>query len=344
MRYGVWTPLPHTIFAEPAMDAAVAELSTPGAGRGPDPSFAFALEVLHRAEAAGFETTLIAERWQGPDLEAWMASAALAGRTTTLELMTAVHPGIVTPQAAAKMGASLDRISGGRAAVNVVNGWWEAEFNLFANGGWLGDDDGRYRRMDEYIEVMKRMWTEETFSFHGEFYHVDNGSLPIRPRQLPHPPIYAASRSPRGRETVARLCDVWFVAYEPSYGLADENIRQIEIDIVDMNRRARAHGRTLGYGISAHVICADTVAEAEAKVGALEEYGRRDRVAMVAAKALGAGLVGTPETIARRIRHYQDIGITCLMIHFHPMLEGLDRFIRDVMPLVQAPARVAVAE
>ena len=51
--------------------------------------------------------------------------------------MPAIHPGIVTPQMVAKMGATLDRISGGRLAINIVNGWWEEEFNLFGNGTWL---------------------------------------------------------------------------------------------------------------------------------------------------------------------------------------------------------------
>jgi hypothetical protein len=111
MRFGVWTPLPHTIRPEPRMQDAIAELSTPGAGSGLDGSYQFALDVVAEAEAAGFDSTLIAQRYLGPDLDAWMLASALAARTKTIEIMPAVHPGIVLPQLVAKFGASLDRIS-----------------------------------------------------------------------------------------------------------------------------------------------------------------------------------------------------------------------------------------
>ena len=69
--------------------------------------------MVKRAEALGFATTLIAERHIGPDLEAWIMATAMIAETESIELMVAAHPGIIHPQLAAKMGASLDRISGG---------------------------------------------------------------------------------------------------------------------------------------------------------------------------------------------------------------------------------------
>jgi dimethylsulfone monooxygenase len=334
MRFGIWTPLPHTIPAEPTMEAAVHDLKARGVGGFPDRSFQFAVDVVNRGAAYGFETTLVAERFLGPDLEAWILSAALATQTTDIELMVAVHPGIVAPQVVAKMGATLDRISGGRLAINVVNGWWEKEFDLFANGGWLGDNDRRYRRMDEFVRIMKGLWTQESFSLNGEFYRVESGTLPIKTVRLPHPRIYAASRTGPGMEVVARECDVWFVHYELPYRCYEENFRVIEKGMRDMSARARSLGRDLAFGISAHVICEPTVAAAEAKADALEEYGQRDPVSKIAAKALGPGLVGTPDLIAERLRRYEKIGMECVMLHFHPMMEGLDRFATEVMPLV----------
>ena len=89
--------------------------------------------------------------------------------------MTAVHPGIVAPQVVAKMGASLDRLSGGRFAVNVVPGRRVEEFDFYGNGGWLTDTVQRYRRMDEFIAVMTGLWTQERLDFKGEFYVVEGG-------------------------------------------------------------------------------------------------------------------------------------------------------------------------
>jgi FMNH2-dependent dimethyl sulfone monooxygenase len=334
IRFGVWTPLPHTIRPEPEMERAITDLTTAGGPDGPDRSFAFAVEIVRRAEKLGFVTTLVAERFMGPDLECWMLASALATQTSSIELMVAMHPGILAPQVAAKMGASLDRISGGRFAVNIVNGWWKEEFDIYGNGAWLGESDARYRRMGEFVEVMKGLWTGKPYSHDGEFYKFADGRLPIRPRQLPSPPVYAATRSAAGKEIIARNCDVWFLPYEPSYRLYDDNFRRMAQEIRDMEVRVRDLGRTMRYGISAHVIAAPTMARAAAAADELEAYGQKDRVSAVAAKALGAGIMGTPREIADRIRRYEDIGVDTLMLHYHPMMEGLETFAGEVMPLL----------
>lgn len=98
-----------------------------------------------------------------------------------------------------------------------------------------------------------------------------------------------------------------------------------------MRERAGQRGRTLGYGLSTYVICADTLD------AALREAAEMDQIpeANVSAKALNAGLVGTPEIIAERIRRYQDDGIDCLMLQFHPMSDALETFPAKVMPLIR---------
>ena len=153
MRLGIWTPLPHTIRPEPAMQHGIRQVGTRG-DYSPDKSFEFALDVLSIGEALGFDITLIAERLLGPDLEAWMLTAALAARTKTIKINPAVYPGMITPQLAAKMGATLDRISGGRFAINVVNGWFQKEFELFSNGAWIASSQARYNRMDVFVQVL----------------------------------------------------------------------------------------------------------------------------------------------------------------------------------------------
>lgn len=331
MKLGIWTPLPHTIRSEPAMERAIAELETPGAGGDSDSSFEFAVSMLQRAEEVGFDTSLIAERWLGPDLEAWILATALSQRTKRIELMVAVHPGIVTPQAVAKMGASLDRISGGRLAINVVNGWWAEEMNLFGNGAWRESSAERAARMGEFVRVLRGLWTQETVSFQGDYYTVENGRLPLKTRQQP-PKIYAASRSPTGKDLVAETCDTWFADYVPDYRLYADNHAAMAEEITEMREKAARFGRSLGFGLSAHVICAQTQEEAEAAAEELTAYGKRNRIAAVAARGLGAGLVGTPDLLAERIAAYERIGIDCLMLRFHPMREGLDIFAERVMP------------
>lgn len=331
MKLGVWAPLPHTIGKEPEVERALDDLTTPGQGLPVDRSYAFVRDVVKRAEEIGFDITLVAERLVAPDLEAWLVSAALAVETSRIEIMTAVHPGILAPQIVAKMGASLDRLSGGRACINVVPGRRSHEFDLFGNHGWLEDSHERYGRVDEFLRVMKGLWTQDPFNFEGRFYPVADGRLATTSVRRPHPPIYAASSSDAGKESIARECDLWFATYEPGHVNYEANLKRIGADIADMRARAARHGRSIGFGVSTHVGCAATMEEAEAQAREIES----DPLANVAAKALGAGLIGPPRVIAERIRRYEDMGVTCLMLQFHPMKDGLERFANDILPLVR---------
>jgi dimethylsulfone monooxygenase len=334
MRYGVWTPLPHTIRPEPLMSQAITESGTRGLVAGPDKAFRFAVDMLQRAEELGFETTLIAERWMGTDLSAWLLASALAPLTSRIELMVAVHPGIITPQAVAKLTVSLDRISGGRAALNIVNGWWKEEFETFGQVFWPQNDDARYRRMEEFVRVLRGMWDEDQFELAGEFYRVDRQGLPLKSVQLPHPPIYGGTRNAAGKEVIARYCDYLFVDYLLDYRLWEQSLERVAALISEMKSRAAQHARRVHFGMSCHVICADTQDAADELAVQLEEHGKANFLSSIAARALGPGLVGTPDMIARRIRAYETAGVGTLLLHFHPMMEGMERFARQVIPLV----------
>lgn len=333
MRLGIWTPLPHTIMSEPAMADGVRQVGVRG-DYSADKSFQFALDVVLKGEALGFDITLIAERLLGPDLEAWMLTAALAARTKTIQIMPAIYPGMITPQLAAKMGATLDRITGGRFVINVVNGWYQKEFELFSNGGWIASSEARYNRMSEFVRVLKGLWTEDHFTFSGEFFRADDATLPQKPVRLPHPPIYTASRTDSGKDVIAEHCDLWFVNYQADYRRFDESFAMIRKDVSDLAQRAKELGRSLAFGMSAHISCADTLAEAQACADELERYGQRDRVSSTAARGLGACLVGTPDLIAKRMRQYEEIGIGLFLLNFHPMLSGIDNFAKHVLPLL----------
>lgn len=334
MRLGIWTPLPHTLVPEPRMQAAIADATQAGRGAGPDAATQFAIDVVTRAESAGFDMTLIAARHQGPDLEAWTLATALAMKTTNMELMVAAHPGIINPQMIAKMGASLDRISGGRLCVNVVNGWNVEEFGTFGNGAWLPELEDRYTRMDEFIQVLRGLWTQESCTFEGRFYRVRDGSLPLKSRRAPSPPIYTASRSPEGKRTIAQYGDHWFVPDRGDFRQPRETLELMRAEIEAMNRLAAECGRSIGYGLSANVVCARTMEEAVSQAERLEQHGRAARYNKSSVAALGACLVGTPEVIAERIRAYDEIGIGLLLLQFHPMEAGLENFISEIQPLL----------
>ena len=319
MHFGCWTPLR-------------------GGEEGIEDHFELARETLTRAEAYGFETSLVAERFIGAEYESWVMASALSQHLKRMELIVAVHPGIITPGVAAKMGATLDNMTGGRCAINIVNGWWQEEMDTYGNGAWLDETEARYRRMEEFIEVMKGLWENETFTHHGEFYQMDSGRLVQKLKRKPHPRIYAASRSDLGKDVVSRSCDAWFVDAPPGHRRFEENFEAIAAHVRNMDERCARLGRKIDYVLNAAVLCASTRDEAQARADDLEERARDNRLLMAGGvKGLGGGLVGPPDLVAERIRRYESIGITCMMLRFMPVFEGMDLFARAVMPQVRTP-------
>jgi FMNH2-dependent dimethyl sulfone monooxygenase len=299
-------------------------------GGGVDGNFTYAVDVLQRAEELGFSLTLIAQRFFGPDLDSWCFASALAARTTSMDIMAAVHPGIVDPRVTAKWAASIDRISGGRFCVNVVNGSRPQEFEVF--GKLLASGEARYRRMQEFIQVMKGMWIEDDFKFDGEFYSVAYGTVPTKSVRTPHPPVYAASRVDEGMNVVAQECDAWFVNTDRDFRRYDESLKRVETEMARMNRRCAELGRTMKYCLSVCVLMADTDDEASAIAEGYMAQLEHDPSIKSASAAVGAGVVGSPRTVLKRLRQYQSMGIDLFLMQFYPMRQGLDEFASKVVP------------
>jgi len=149
--------------------------------------------------------------------------------------MAAVHPGIADPRIMAKLAASIDRISGGRFCINIVNGTRPQEHNMY--GRWIESDGGRYRQMQEFIQVMKGLMTQDRFTLEGEFYQMKDVLMPTRPVRAPHPPIFAASRADDGMNVVAAECDTWFVNYDKDIIEFEESEKQIDAERDDLRKK-----------------------------------------------------------------------------------------------------------
>jgi len=328
MRLGIWCPAPLSIRPDPLVKPAFDALTQHGGGV--DRNYLYARDVLRRAEELGFEITLIAQRFFGPDLDSWMFAAALAAQTSSIEIMAAVHPGIIDPKVVAKHAASLDRISGGRFCVNIVNGSRPQEFEVF--GKLLAGGEERYRRMQEFIQVLKGMWMNDDFKFHGEFYTVEYGTVPTKSVRVPHPPIYAASRVDEGMNVVAQECDCWFVNGSRHYREYEDGLKRIETEVGLMEQRCRELGRTMQYGLSACILTADSDAQAIATADDYMAHLDRDPSLKSASVAVGANLIGTPKTVIERIRRYEELGIDLFLLQFYPMRQGLDVFAEKILP------------
>jgi FMNH2-dependent dimethyl sulfone monooxygenase len=239
-------------------------------------------------------------------------------------------PASPTRVSSLKWGRSLDRVSGGRLCINIVNGGRPQEFAIF--GDWIEKSEPRYQRMREFIQVLKGLWTEDDFTYRGEFYQVDHGTVPTKSVRAPHPPIFAASHEDQGMTVVSQECDTWFVNYEKDYRRFEESLGRIEREIAVMEQRTKALGRRIGYGLSAFVFLGETDAEAQSKVEEHIAAVKSDPTIGCGTAGIGAALIGSPRTVLERIRLYEALGVDLLMLVFYPMREGLDEFGEKILP------------
>lgn len=139
-------------------------------------------------------------------------SQALLHHTSTLKLIVALLPGPWNPAVAAKQIASIDNYTNGRVAVNVVSGWFKAEFTSI--GQWWLDHAERYRRSREFISCLKGIWTDDKFSFQGDFYQFHDYNLqpkPLKWEGRPYPEIFQGGNSIDARENAAKVSDYYFM-------------------------------------------------------------------------------------------------------------------------------------
>jgi probable F420-dependent oxidoreductase len=187
---------------------------------------AFFVSVTEEAERLGFESVWLPEHlvlpvemsrspYPGqehppvppstPVFDAFAYLSFLAGRTSRVLLGTHVYNiGLRHPFVAARVVQTLDVVSGGRALFGVGASWLESE--------WVAaglDFRTRGRRVDEAIEVCKRLWTEEVVEHHGEFFDFDAVMFEPKPVQKPHPPVLVGGESAAALRRTARHGDGW---------------------------------------------------------------------------------------------------------------------------------------
>ena len=350
MRFGFWTP----IFGGWLRNIDDEQMPV---------TFDYVKKVVQTAERVGFDLTLIPELnlndikgVAAPSLEAWSLTAAIAAVTDKLELMAAVRPGYHLPAVTAKQAATIDEVSGGRFTLNVVSAWWEEESRQY--GGIFSEHDDRYARTSEFVSILKGLWNETPYYFHGDYYDLTRSHLEPKPRVQPR--IYAGGESPAGKAAIVGFAD----AYLTHGGTVDE----LRVKIDDMRVKREAAGATPfeAFGMAAYAIVRDTEAEAEQELARITdvssgaayesyqdfikqshlEHQPDLRDYSVSNRGLRPGFVGTPRQVADRILEFEAVGVDTLLLQFSPQVEEMERFARDVIPLVRAEStsvREAVA-
>jgi len=327
-----------------------------------DWSYDYNRELAVLAEDNGFEYALSQVRYMAGygaafQQESTSFSLALLLATQRLKVIAAVHPGLWHPGVLAKLVATADHLSGGRAAVNVVSGWFKGEFTALGEP-WLEHDE-RYRRSEEFIRVLRASWTEDEAQFAGDFYRLRGYDLkpkPLAAEGRPHPEIFQGGNSTAARAMAGRVSD-WYFSNGKDFDGATEQITEV-------NRSAEQHGRTVRFGLNGFLIARDTEAEARetlrevvAKADPDAVKGFRDAVQQ-AGSSTGDGkgmwadssfedliqyndgfrskLIGTPEQVAERLVAYRALGVNLALLGFLHYHEEVAYFGEHVLPIVRA--------
>lgn len=325
MQFGLFAPTPGVTVGSAESAQAIAEALSPLPAGRQDAQFDLNMSVLQTADEIGFDLVLFAERHLGTDFSAWLLAGAVGPQLERMLSLVAVHPGLWDPVMVGKLVVSLDRMCKGRVALNVVNGWFEEEFRMF--GGTFLQGEPRYRRSIEFIEILRGLWTNDTFSYDGEFYKLDKGRLLLRPASPTMPEIYSVSTSDRGRDFIAEHCDWWFVEVPKDSQTTDETLRAIEASVADMDRRVRRTGRKVRYGINPFVALGksqdEAFAETMEQIFAFGQGQDRRKVESRMLPAIKAGMVGSPDAVLRQLRRFESLGIELLLCKLVPTVDNL---------------------
>ncbi|MDS9468909.1 FMNH2-dependent alkanesulfonate monooxygenase [Paracoccus sp. MBLB3053] len=316
-------------------------------------------QIAQATEALGYYGVLLPTGRSCDD--SWVVAAALASQTERLRFLVAVRPGLQSPALAARMTATLDRMSNGRLLINVVTGGDPVEN---AGDGIHLSHAERYEVTQQFLDIYKALLDGQTVNYESTHFRIIDGKLLFAPLQPGGPQLFFGGSSEAANAVAAKQVDKYLTWGEPP--------EQVRAKIDTVRRLAAAEGREVSFGIRLHVIVRETQSEAweaaeqliskldDATIAKAQETlarmdsvgqrrmaelhgGRRDRleispnlwagVGLVRGGA-GTALVGDAETVAERIDEYRRIGIDSFILSGYPHLEEAYSFGERVLPLL----------
>jgi alkanesulfonate monooxygenase len=319
--------------------------------------FAYLASVAQAADTLGFDGVLLPTG--GLSEDTIVVASALSTLTRRLRFLVAVRPGLISPILAARINASLDRISNGRASLNVVSGSGRFDFE-----GLPLSHEERYELTREWLAAFRGAFGGDAVNFEGKHVRVENGKALLPSVQRPYPPIYFGGSSEEARAVAAEHVDVYL-----SWGERPDDVAE---KFADVRKQADARGRQVRFGLRAHIIVRETeeeawqeadrliehltdeqIAKAQHGFAASESVGqqrmaclhRGSRDSLRIGKNLWAGIglvrggagtafVGSPGNIARALEEYRNVGVETFILSGYPHLEEAYRTAELLFPVI----------
>ncbi len=301
--------------------------------------------VMSMAKFRGYGGTT--RHWES-SLDSVVLMAALAAQTERVKVWTTFHTLLQNPAVAAKMIATLDQVSHGRAGLNVVPGAYRGEFEQM--GAWPGsvDHDGRYDLATEWLHAVKRLWAEPSVTEHGTYFNLEDCQSLPKPMQR-RPFIVAAGMSERGMRFTIEEADAIFVGGRDDAELRATSLRAKAM-AAEAGRRLRTYSMLILIIEDTDLAAETTVSrfregfDAEAFRNLMRSYGMIDAelgvenafTANARSAILAPYAAGSPPSVAERMAELMETAaLDGLMLIFPEYLGGLRRFGADILPALR---------
>lgn len=321
-----------------------------------DGSYDYNLKAAKLADDIGLDFIMAMAKYRGygGETEHWrytldspMMMAGLAQATSKVKVWATIHTLLQNPAVTAKMIATLDQISNGRAGLNVVTGAYKGEFAQM--GAWPEgvDHDERYVLATEWIQSIKALWTQDSVTMKGKYFTLDDCMSDPKPTTPPF--LVCAGTSKAGIRFTAQEMDALF--------LSGGDVDELHV----ASRDAKAGALELGYKIRTYsmmtVAFGETDAAAEEMAahfregldeGALHgmmraygfldsEIGKENAFTQKARSTfMTPAVLGTPETVIERLSEiFEKTSLDGLMLIFPDYLTGLPIFGEKVLPVLR---------
>ena len=282
------------------------------------------------AEELGFHSAWVFDHFlpifgdeDGATLEGWILLAALAAETERIRIGVMVTGNTYrNPALLAKMATTVDHVSGGRLLLGLGAGWFERDHTAF--GFHYGSARERAERLEEALQVITKLWSEDHPSFQGKYYSLDRAPFAPGNVQSPRPPIVIGGQ---GKQWIVPLVGRWADGWNAVTGVTPEGVRERIRIIRDECARVGRDPCPSDVSILMPLVAITRIPLA----GPIVRFGAR---ALVDKDVAGSILADSPAAIETRIREYVDAGVNEVILSvrapFDPDL--LRAFATEVMP------------
>jgi len=294
--------------------------------------------VAHRIEESRFESLWVYDHFhttpeptQQATYEAWTLMASLAAVTNTVRLGQMCTCNTYRPPSyLAKVAASIDVISGGRLEMGIGAGWYEHEHDGY--GYSFLEPAPRIKMLEEGVEIMKAMWTEEVVDYEGRHYQLKGAICQPKPVQTPHIPLWVAG----GGEQLTLRVAARHAQYT-NFGIKPEWFTHKSEVLAGHCRDVGRDFDEITKSANFNIVCAETEAEVAEKIGGLESrvgrYVPEERAAEFAKLFKYAS--GTPDQVISYLKAWEALGLGYAIVYFPDPaydLSSLELFAHEVMP------------